>query len=230
MSLFTFIDRKAGRNLLLALPVAFLAAGCETIYNDVDDVYVPATHYERHPIGVSKTPVNVGVSAKRGVLGPRQEAEVARVARKAAASSSKVYVRRPSAGGRSEAVAGQIGYVLEANGVAPRRIVRTTYPAGPAEPVLISFTAKGTAIAGCGDWPADVGVSYKNDPYPNFGCAQQNNIAAMMANPEDYNTPRAMSPSDPMRRSKVIDNYRTGEATAAAQEQQQQVAISSVAQ
>ncbi|CAN5345563.1 CpaD family pilus assembly protein [soil metagenome] len=230
MSGFKFINRKAGRNILLAMAIALPAAGCETIYDDVDDNYVPATHYERFPIGVAKTPVNIGIGSEGGHLGPRQQSEVTRFAQAAAGSSSKVFIRRPSAGGRSTAVAGEIEYVLEANGVSRRRIVHTTYQASATAPVLVSFLSKGAAYVECGDWSKDVSTSYKNEPYPNFGCAQQHNIAAMLANPEDYDTPRNMTPPDQMRRTVAIDKYRKGETTGAAADQQQQIAISSVAQ
>jgi pilus biogenesis lipoprotein CpaD len=49
-----------------------------------------------------------------------------------------------------------------------------------------------------------------NEPYANFGCAQQHNIAALVANPQDLNVPRTSTPPDAMRRSKVISDYRTG--------------------
>ncbi len=81
----------------------------------------------------------------------------------------------------------------------------------------------------CGAWPVDLTETGDNEPFANFGCAQQNNIAAMVSRPEDLEDPRAESPSDPMRRSKMIDKYRLGDTTASAQEAQGQVQISTVA-
>ncbi|MBK1870912.1 hypothetical protein JHL16_31390 [Aestuariivirga sp. YIM B02566] len=86
----------------------------------------------------------------------------------------------------------------------------------------IVVTKSGAHARECGNWPKDLTRDAQNNEYQNFGCAQQNNIAAMVANPEDLIRPRIPTPSDPMRRSKVIDNYRTGEATSAATEQQQE--------
>jgi type IV pilus biogenesis protein CpaD/CtpE len=51
----------------------------------------------------------------------------------------------------------------------------------------------------------------------------------MVSDPEDFVDPRDEDPSDPMRRSKVIDKYRLGDTTSSAQEQQQQIQISTVA-
>jgi type IV pilus biogenesis protein CpaD/CtpE len=94
----------------------------------------------------------------------------------------------------------------------------------------IVVTRSGAYAKGCKYWwPEDLTDTYENDTYANFGCAQQSNLAAMVANPQDFVRPRAQTPSDPMRRSTVFDNYREGEATAAQQEEQQKVEISTVA-
>jgi pilus biogenesis lipoprotein CpaD len=81
----------------------------------------------------------------------------------------------------------------------------------------------------CGAWPKDMTNTFDNEPYENFGCAHQNNIAALVSRPEDLEKPRNERSSDPMRRSKMIDKYRLGDTTSSAQEQQQQVQISTVA-
>jgi pilus biogenesis lipoprotein CpaD len=81
----------------------------------------------------------------------------------------------------------------------------------------------------CGNWPEDLTETTDNKPFANFGCAHQQNIAAMVSDPEDFVDPRDEDPSDPMRRSKVIDKYRLGDTTSSAQEQQQQIQISTVA-
>lgn len=101
----------------------------------------------------------------------------------------------------------------------------------PYERHPIIVTKTGARVQQCGEWPKDLARTGQNDQYENFGCAQQNNIAAMVANPQDLIRPRAPTPSDPMRRSKIIDNYRTGTATSAATEEQQQKAkISDIGQ
>lgn len=81
----------------------------------------------------------------------------------------------------------------------------------------------------CGAWPEDLAETGSNQPFTNFGCAHQQNIAAVVSRPEDLERPRREGRSDPMRRSKMIDKYRLGDTTASAQEQQQQVQISTVA-
>ncbi len=49
---------------------------------------------------------------------------------------------------------------------------------------------------------------------PNFGCATQHNIAAVVANPEDFETPRTATPADAMRRYQVFVDYRKPKNTA----------------
>ena len=61
-----------------------------------------------------------------------------------------------------------------------------------------------------------VNSSKENKQYHNLGCASQNNLAAMIANPADLLAPRGMSEIDAARRATVIDNYRQGNQTNAA--------------
>ena len=62
----------------------------------------------------------------------------------------------------------------------------------------------------------------QNDAYENFGCAQQNNIAAMVANPRGSRQAASHDAVRPDASRKVFDNYRNGEAVASAQREQQQ--------
>ena len=94
----------------------------------------------------------------------------------------------------------------------------------------IVVTKSGAHSKHCGDWPEDMTETANNEAYANFGCSQQNNIAAMVANPEDLVRPSATTPSDPMRRTVIFDKYRTGEAVSSAEEKKQQVKISDVVQ
>ena len=80
----------------------------------------------------------------------------------------------------------------------------------------------------CGEWSEDLTETSQNEAYANFGCSQQNNIAAMVANPEDLLRPSATAPADPMRRVVIFDKYRQGESVSSAEEKKQQVQISDV--
>jgi pilus assembly protein CpaD len=69
-----------------------------------------------------------------------------------------------------------------------------------------------------------------DNPSPvNFGCATQNNLAAMVADPADLVMPRTMTASDAQRRGTVFEKYRKGEITATTRDQHDSAALSEVA-
>lgn len=63
----------------------------------------------------------------------------------------------------------------------------------------------------CGQWPEDLADNaFDNKNYYNFGCSQQSNLAAQIANPTDLVSPRAQTPIDAQQRGTIIGNYRSG--------------------
>ena len=54
-----------------------------------------------------------------------------------------------------------------------------------------------------------------NQTYQNFGCAVTANLAAQIADPRDIDHAHAEDPSDPGRKSVILDNYRQGKITSA---------------
>jgi pilus assembly protein CpaD len=50
-----------------------------------------------------------------------------------------------------------------------------------------------------------------NRQYFDYGCASQQNLAAMVADPLDLLYPRASSPADAERRGTVLEDYRNGD-------------------
>ena len=86
--------------------------------------------------------------------------------------------------------------------------------------IRVSYPLIAASAGPCGTWPDDLASSIKNKgylankPYYNLGCAQQRNLAAMVANPSDLVQPRAETPVYAGRRTVVLDKYRKGESTA----------------
>jgi len=80
----------------------------------------------------------------------------------------------------------------------------------------------------CGDWSTNYGDTSANLPAPNFGCATQHNIAAMVADPRDLASPRREDPADAARRMTVLDKYRKGDPTPATKTSEQKATISDV--
>jgi pilus assembly protein CpaD len=76
----------------------------------------------------------------------------------------------------------------------------------------VSYVAK---TDGCGDWSKNAANTASNLPMPDFGCATQHNVAAMVADPRDLVSPRSISAADAARRSTVMGHYEKGEITSA---------------
>lgn len=112
----------------------------------------------------------------------------------------------------ARAVVPQVRKQLSFEGVEQRRIIVTSYQAEPgvSAPIKLSFVALTAMTDQCGQWPEDLMEnSFGNKNWYNFGCSNQNNLAAQVANPKDLFDPRATTPIDAQRRANVIDNYRT---------------------
>ncbi len=68
----------------------------------------------------------------------------------------------------------------------------------------------------CGYWPTDTGSNFRNAPYPNFGCATQNNLAAMLAKPNDVNKPRAFDKSTGEKQITKIKGHMASTGSSAS--------------
>ena len=180
---------------LAAVCASLLLSGC--VYDDpvFEDSYKPANVSDRYPIRVEKAPVKVGLRTPSGTLSAEQMDAVRNFASDARrTASSRISVRWPSGSGASRQAAQAVGQALVDEGLPSSMIALGSYPGGSQEPIKLSFERKVAVTKECGDWSDNLASSSSNQPYRNFGCATQQNIAAMVANPEDFEQPRAMSP------------------------------------
>ena len=84
---------------------------------------------------------------------------------------------------------------------------------GQARVVVTRSTA---TVPGCPDWSAKSDINYANAMYPNYGCAINSNLAAMVANPEDLIKGQEGTGETIVATStKAIDSYRTMPPTGA---------------
>ena len=182
-------------SVVVLLAVSASLAGCSADELAVDDHYVPATHYQRYPIEVAKAPIKLEISSQHGALQPSQINAIAGFAHSARnAIASKITIHRPSSGGASRQVASQAYQLLLQSGISPSMIVQATYP-GPAKgPVQLSYLRSVAVTKECGDWSTNMADNSDNQPYPDMGCSIQNNIAAMVVNPEDFVVPEVTTP------------------------------------
>ena len=216
---------------LVGIPSMMLVAlaGCKST-EELDAMYVPATHYERYPIEVAKGSVQVEIpSGSRQISGKNGDLLQRLAAQASSNAASPVVVSRPSGSAHGAAIAQQAIEILAMGGVDQSRIIHRTYGGGHGAPVVVSYVRTYAATKPCGDWSEDLTDTELNTAYPNFGCAQQHNIAAMVANPEDFIVPETETPSDPMRRWVVFNKYRQGDTTSAAKDQAADAAVSKVA-
>lgn len=216
----------------LVLTATIVVAACNTdrnITGSVPSAY-PVDYRARHPIRLTEgeQDIQLLVGSGRGDLTADQRAQVSQMASEwRTESSGRLVIDVPKGSKNDKAAqyaARETLSLLRAYGVPPSAIRTNTYAAPPDSfgPVRLSF-AKIQAVAGpCGLWPEDLGASpipslqrvppqMDNRPYWNFGCAYQHNLAAMVANPEDFVQPRASTPSYAPRRQMVIEKYRKGE-------------------
>lgn len=217
--------------LIFAL-ATFSALGACTHTSQGDDIItgsLPDDYRLRHPIVIqeaSKT-TDIFVGHARGGLTTAQRADVAGLARDWLREGTGVIIIDVPTGTPNAQAAKQtltdIRGMLTSLGIPPRGItVRPYHPTDPRQFATIRLRyPRIMADAGpCGTWPEDIGPSikdksyYENREYYNFGCAQQRNLAAMVANPEDLVQPRAETPANAARRTEAFAKYRQGAPTA----------------
>jgi pilus assembly protein CpaD len=194
----------------LALCAGLALSGCKIQDAVTEDYYEPVAHYDRYPIKVEKTPVKLDLASKSGTLRPAQINALVSLAQQAKSNAaSQIYVKRPSGGGRSVAVANDITALLMQQGIPRAMIVPASYRGASTSPVQVSYVRSVAVTKECGDWSSNLSEIPGNGSYSNFGCATQQNVAAMVANPEDFLVPRAMDPAYAVTRTGEIQTFET---------------------
>jgi pilus assembly protein CpaD len=227
-----FARRLCRRPVTRLAPLLLIAAlaGCgqSSLNGEIDDFYNPPMHYQRHPISVVKDTARIELVPHRGGLTRIERNEVARFAQSALATASRsVGLSHPRNAGAA-ATAGEVRSILVGEGVPPYMIVTTAYNGGG--PVSLSFSRTVARTEPCGDWNDNLARTGDNEPFANFGCAHQQNIAAVVADPNDFVTPRAETPADAPRKSQIFTNYRTPKDPSTPVNAEQNAWISEVGQ
>ncbi len=178
---------------------------------------------QRHPIIVTQAPVFLDVEAPRGSSGlsVAQKAMVRDfVASYKSQGTGELMISAPS-GSRNEGAAMRtlagVRGIARGYGVPDHYIALQPYPASGfrSAPVKVSFVQYEAKGPKCGLWPETLSESSRNENYHNFGCAQQKNLAAMVANPRDLIEPQTMDPRPAERGSVHWGKYIQGESTGA---------------
>jgi pilus assembly protein CpaD len=218
------------------------------VYNDevvTRGSVAPNDYRLRHPIALQEAngSIDIFVGNSRGGLSALQRNDIAGLAQTwlregTGAINADVPTGTPNARAAADTFR-EIRAMLAAAGVPARGIIVRNYrPDDPRQLATIRLNyAKITAVAGpCGVWPDDLGPSlnnpgyYENKPYYNFGCANQRNLAAMVANPSDLVQPRPETQTYTARRTYAIDKYRQGQTTTTSYPETDKNKISNVGQ
>ena len=125
--MYKYFPVSAASRMSLALVIVMTSglAACSSGELALDDTYVPATHYERYPIKVTRGPVRMDVSTGHGTLQASQINAISAFSRSAKNSgSTRITILRPSAGGASGKVARETYKLLVQSGISPGMISR----------------------------------------------------------------------------------------------------------
>ena len=220
------------RRLIPATIATLLSSGlmgCEHIAREDHGIEAGWTLFEptqRHPIVVSEQPTSIKLRIARGAAGlaPHQRSEVYQFVsryKNASGSNSKMVVSVPS-GSPNEVAAMQaaadLRTIIAGAGFQEASIQIEPYytDSDPQPPIRVSYMRYVAEGPNCGKWPQNLAADYRNLPMDNMGCAQQRNLAAMIVNPADLVTPRAMTSVETERRAVMLDKYKKGEPTESA--------------
>lgn len=214
--------RTRGRNWMLAGLLAAGAAamtGCASYNQDQMTVgSVPDDYRTRHPIIVSENENARDIVIPRNLkqLSLRDRDIVKGMGadfRRSGARSIVILV--PSGSPNEHAArraANQAVDELKLQGIGSHQIAISHYSAaghGESATLRIVYSDLVASVASqCGQWSEDIIATGQNKNYHNFGCATQNNLAQMVANPADLLGPRAMSEVDSTKRTVVIEDWR----------------------
>jgi pilus assembly protein CpaD len=216
------IKRAGGRTLsLLSLGAAALSlSGCLSGVQYASDNPVTAMDYhERHPIVLAKSANILDLFPVGGRLDEQSANKVKSFTeRYRSFGSGEVTILTPAGDRASAAIVPAIRRQLYANGLRGYVAVGS-YPVmdrNLASPVRLMFHGLKAEVADrCGEWPTDLASgssieTWKNQSYPNFGCATQSALAAQIDDPRDLVQARGSTPPDEDMRLRAIEQVRKG--------------------
>ena len=210
------IKKLTGTALLLAMA---LSSGCASYNRDQFTVgSVPDDYRTRHPIVVSENETAQDIVIPRNSRSlPLRGRDIVRSMGQSFKTSGaqSIAILIPAGSPNEKAArtsASDAVNELKQLGISSSRIVIKHYDAanhGTSATLRVVYTDLVASVdSKCGEWDEDITDTKENINYANFGCATQNNLAQMIANPADLLGPRAMSEIDSTKRTRIIENWR----------------------
>jgi len=211
---------------IASLAAILLAGSCAAPINDGSGLSPDGAL--NHPISVMPQNESIALpfSAPDAGLMPEDAARFsAFVAAYLERGSGAISVSAPSGSEASAAIA-YFGERLASLGVPRDHILVGTHDGAGDSRVQIGYVGVVAHTEPCGDWSKSLADTADNATAPNFGCAVQQNIAAMVTDPRDLVSPHPMTDADATRRQTVLDNYEKGKVTASDKTQDQSGKVS----
>lgn len=205
--------------LVIASGAVALLGACSSVETATSQLTIPNPEYRydtRYPISVESAPVMLELPVAER-LSPQDAMRVAAFARayqtRAETPITIAYPSNVFAGKTIDTVQRN----LERNGVASADILRGSYdPETEGDRgVVVSFYGREATSPACPNFWGDTVEMFDNRSARRFGCATQNNLAAMLADPQDAVTPSEPGATLAARRTIVIERYTQGQLTAA---------------
>ena len=209
---------KRIQTLAAVSALALCAAGCVTGFNGPEHAMTVA---EAHPIAVDSQVVTLTIDADPTTsdLSSRDHARLRAFATAYLVNGhGPLTITAPSgyADADGHEAAADIRKALHDAGVSWETLSGATYRTGgdAGDQLIVSYTRYVATASECGIWSGVREANNRNIRSPNYGCATQNNIAAMLADPHDLIAPAALAPRDAMSTTRAISRHRAGESTS----------------
>ncbi len=225
---------KAGARSAILVGVVAALVACSPLKNGPKQAI---SVEEAHPIQVDSEVASmmVPLDTNPGKLSPQTRHEVrAFLASYKSRGHGAFSITKPgdeTSRGNAARVARAIDKLADELGVGDHLVTQAFYTPEDGQnnaPIILSYLRYVATASACGDWSDDAATSYSNTRMPNFGCATQNNLAAMVIDPRDLQVPRTLDPADVNRRQKVIEDYRSGQSTGSERTEQESGQVSEV--
>ncbi|MEO0878736.1 MAG: CpaD family pilus assembly protein [Pseudomonadota bacterium] len=206
-------------NILAMSAAAGLLSACAGSINGADDAF---SVEEKHPISVDTQVVTLtlNVDPTTSDLSKLDEARLRAFAGAYVRSGhGPVTVTAPSGATDSpegQELASDVRRMLHSFGLPWSSISGASYRTGDdgARQVIVSYTHYVATASECGIWKEIRKNDRNNVQSPNFGCATQNNLAALVADPRDLIAPSYEGPVDSEARIRAIELFRDGEVSS----------------
>ncbi len=202
------------KKLTIGIVLSVSISGCSLLYNDANDALTTA---ERHPITVDQQTVTLEIPVDQTLSGLSRGslAELdAFLTEYRTRGHGPMTVTAPSGGPSdrdAQEAAANIRQALNAFGLAYSEMQGATYRRGAGnDGVIVSFTRYAASGPVCGVFSGEVKARLKSVRAPNFGCADQANLAAMVADPADLARMQPNAPSNGSQAATAVQFLHSG--------------------